>query len=432
MAAVGAVAAHAQYAPGLSPIETAKPWTLSADIRGFYDDNYLTEPAHFPNGYGGFATQRSSWGVEASPSVAFNHSVEDTLLSLSYIYDIRYYTDAGGTTDQSHQFNMRLDHEFSERDKVTVNEQFVSAQEPTVLDTSIVTSPLRANGNNIRNTGQLDWTHALSHELDLHLGYANTLYAFRQVGGDETSFTGAPAPYTYASRSAALDRMEQLGTLDLRWKIVPETVGVLGYQYGHVGYTSPEYIIYPAPGTTAYRANSRNDDEDFAFVGIDDTLAPNLNASVRVGAEYLDYYNFHTDRLSPYADASITYQYLPRSSAQLGLKEVHNSTDVTGIIGTTPVLDERTTAVYLNVNHEISDKFTISALGQAQFSTFNGGGPGYSGQGEDFYIGDINLAYHVNPFLIAEGGYQYNRLVSDLAFRGYSRDFVYLGLRATY
>jgi hypothetical protein len=35
LVALGAAAAHAQYAPGLSPLETSKAWSLSADLRGF-------------------------------------------------------------------------------------------------------------------------------------------------------------------------------------------------------------------------------------------------------------------------------------------------------------------------------------------------------------------------------------------------------------
>ena len=427
LVAVGAASVHAQYAPGLTPLETAKPWAISADLRGFYDDNYLTLSHD-----AGTPSPRSSWGFEVSPSASFNHSTEDTLVSGSYVYDARYYTDSQ-TTDQSHQVNLRMDHEFSKRYKLALNESFVVAQEPTIIDPTVVSSPLRTSGNNIRNTGQADFTAELTKEFDLHLGYANTFYAYKQLGGDE-----AP-PYSYPSRSADLDRMEQLATIDLRWKIVPETTGVFGYQYGHVNYTSPEYIITTAPyGTGNYssgpgdKSNIRNDDEHFAFVGADEQFNPDLNGSIRVGAEYLDYYNAGTSKLSPYADASLTYQYMPKSSAQLGVKEVHNSTDVTGIIAADPVLDEQSTAVYLNINHQITDRFTGSLLGQAQWSTFNGGGPGYNGQGEDFYIVGLNFAYHFNPWLLTEAGYDYSKLNSDIYDRSYTRNQVYLGFRATY
>ncbi|HEX3716768.1 MAG TPA: outer membrane beta-barrel protein [Verrucomicrobiae bacterium] len=440
LVAIGAASAHAQYAPGLTPLEMSKAWSVSAELRGFYDDNYLTLPK-------GLAEH--SWGTEISPSASVNHSVQDTLFSASYMYDLRWYEDHS-VTDQAHEFNGRLEHEFSDRFKLSINESFVVAQEPNVLDSTVVSSPLRIEGNNVRNTGQLDFTVELTKLLDLHMGYANTVYAYQQHAGDvigyNTSVASPINPYAYApgylattgfvpSRSAALDRMEQLATVDLRWKATPDTTGVFGYQYENVNYTSPELIIYPNasyPGG-AY-SNVRNEDDHFAFIGADHSFTPNLNGSIRVGGEYVDYYKIDTSRLSPYVDANLTWQYTPLSSAQVGVKHIHNSTDVTG--ATTPVLDTDATAVYASVNHKITDQFTVNAMGQAQYSTFVGGdyyGQGsLNGRGENFYVLGINLAYHFNPWFMTEAGYNYSKLNSDVYQRGYTRNMVYLGFRASY
>jgi hypothetical protein len=142
LVALGAAAAHAQYAPGLSSMETSKPWSLAATIRGFYDDNYLTLPSSYTattqNGTVETFHSRDSYGVELSPSIAYNHSVEDTLLSASYVYDMKWYEDRDGTTDQTHQLNAKMDHEFSERYKLTLNESFVISQDPGVLDPAVI------------------------------------------------------------------------------------------------------------------------------------------------------------------------------------------------------------------------------------------------------------------------------------------------------
>ena len=428
--AVGAASVQAQYAPGLTSQELAKPWSLSASLRGFYDDNYLTLPSTYPvyNANGtlkGYAHPLTSYGTEVTPSASMYHSAGDTLVSASYIYDLKYYGN-GSHTDQSHQLNGRFEHAFSEKYKMALSDSFVVAQEPTIIDPAIVGTPLRTEGNNIHNTGTADFTAELTKLFDLHLGYANNVYAYRQLGGDE-----AP-PYSYASRSASLDRMEQLATVDLRWKALPDTTGVLGYEYGNVGYTSPEKIIYAAPVTKYDYSNIRDTDEDFVYVGADHSFTPDVNGSARVGAEYLDYYKFHTSKLSPYVDVSLTDQYLPRCSAQVGVKHTHSSTDVVGLTGNTPVLDSDTTAAYASVNHAVSDKLMATLLGQAQFSTFNGGGPGYNGKGEAFFILGLNATYHFTPWFLGEGGYNYSKLNSDLADRGYTRNFVYLGIRATY
>src|SRR5208282_6611824 len=113
------------------------------------------------------------------------------------------------------------------------------------------------------------------------------------------------------------------------WKALPDWTGVLGYQYGHTDYTSPEYIIYPgSPGAPAggFLAKSRNSDQHFVYVGADHSFTPNVNGSIRAGGEYIDYYNIpndHTTKGSPYVDASLTDQYLPRCTAQVGVKHIH-------------------------------------------------------------------------------------------------------------
>ena len=44
----------------------------------------------------------------------------------------------------------------------------------------------------------------------------------------------------------------------------------------------------------------------------------------------------------------------------------------------------------------------------------------------------MNLTYEINRFLAAEAGYNYDRLDSDLSFRSFTRNRVYVGLRASY
>jgi hypothetical protein len=84
----------------------------------------------------------------------------------------------------------------------------------------------------------------------------------------------------------------------------------------------------------------------------------------------------------------------------------------------------------MSVNQKIAGSLTGSVLGQYQHSAFNGGS--LNGQSEDFFIMGLNLAYRCNSYLSVEGGYNWNKLVSDLSIRDYTRNMVYLGVRATY
>jgi hypothetical protein len=69
-------------------------------------------------------------------------------------------------------------------------------------------------------------------------------------------------------------------------------------------------------------------------------------------------------------------------------------------------------------------------MGQAQYSTFNGGS--YNGEIENFYVANLNLTYHFTPWLSGETGYAYNKLNTEIVDRAYTRNQVYLGIRATY
>jgi len=81
----------------VTPDELSNPRGLSvaATLRGFYDDNPFT----LPNGQA-----RSTYGTEISPAAAFNHTFENTTVTLSYIFDWLYYLRTS-TSDMSHQFS---------------------------------------------------------------------------------------------------------------------------------------------------------------------------------------------------------------------------------------------------------------------------------------------------------------------------------------
>jgi hypothetical protein len=191
------------------------------------------------------------------------------------------------------------------------------------------------------------------------------------------------------------------------------------------------------PPITDLPADIRNSYSHFLFVGIDQSMGPNLRASVRAGAQYLDYSKLHSDRLSPYGDANLTYTYLPGSYVQVGVRHEHAATDIIGDTATIIldphqiVKDQEATSVYAAVTHRFTPRLIGSALGQYQNSLFRGGGPGFNGETENFFLANFNLAFKINPYLLTEAGYEYNDLDSRFG-RGYSRNRIYLGLRGTY
>src|SRR4030095_6010854 len=126
LVAVGASALHAVNYGDIAPETANKRWSVSAAVRGFYDDNYTTRP----NGEG----KEGSLGFELIPSVHLNMPMETSFLGLSYIYTMDYYADRDDDKiDQSHDAKFTFDHQFNERTHVNFIDQFIYSLEPTIL-----------------------------------------------------------------------------------------------------------------------------------------------------------------------------------------------------------------------------------------------------------------------------------------------------------
>ena len=411
LAALGAASVHAANAPGLTPVETSKPWSVSATLRGFYDDNYATRPGD---------VARDSFGFEFSPSVSLNLPLDQTYIGLSYTYGLRYYeARTDNTADHSHQFTGKLNHAFTELHKLDLSESFVLAQEPQLIEPpGATTSPLRTDGDNIRNTASATFTAELTRLVSVVFGYSNHLYDYDKTGA--------------GSYSALLDRLEHLGTLNLRWQAIPSTVFILGYQYGIVDYTSKDSLALFGPYVNP---NVRNNNSHYVYVGADRYFTHKFNTSIRLGGQFTEYDNAPTgspnDTASPYADANATWTYNPGSYVQLGIRHARNQTDIAFFGGgANPTLDQESTTVYGQLTHKITPKLKASLLGQFQDSSFKGGFA--DDKTDNYFTGGVNLSYQINPFLSAETGYAYDRLDSDLVGRSFTRNRIYIGLRATY
>jgi hypothetical protein len=366
--------------------------------------------------------ERDSFGVEINPGVGFHWDQAQTVIDLGYNYWLRWYEDReqSGSADHSHVFNGKLSHSFTERYKLDLGDTFVIAQEPSLLEPpGATTQTRRTDGDNIRNTATASFTAELTRLLSVVLGYSNQLYDYDNDG---------PASY-----SALLDRMEHLVSVNLRWQTLPTTVGVLGYQFGLTDHTSSDDLLAPGAGRDPSERDSRT---HYIFVGADHTFNPNLLGSIRIGGQFTDYHNAPSTQVddvsNPYADASLSWNYNPGSYVQLGIRHTRNQTDVAfgAIPAVDPTLDQESTIAYVSVSHRITGKLKGSAIAQYQNSEFKGGFA--DGETDDIFLVGLSLSYQINPWLSAETGYNYDRLNSDLSGRSFTRNRVYLGLRASY
>lgn len=425
-ASIGAVTigAAAVQAAGLNTVDPAKPWSVSATLRGFYDDNYTTAPKN--------AVERDTFGISVSPSISLDLPLtEQTSLGFRYTFGAYWYQDradqnaANDPWDYSHQFDAFFNHEFSERYKLDARDSFVISQEPALLND--LATPYRTEGDNLRNVAEVNFTAGLTPTLSTVLGYQNTLVDYENSGG-----TTNTAP----SLSGLLDRTEHLFLVNLRWLARQDTTAVIGYNYGEVNYSSSEVIGQAGVSTNATYVTSsyRDSRSHFIYGGVDHTLSKEVTVALRGGVQILEYVNdpLAGDKTSPYGQLSVNYTYLPGSKATIGWTLSHRPTDVIAYDPATGRItqDQFASVLFANINHRFNALWTGFVNGFWQASEFNGGF--YDGSGDDFFGFGLGLRYRFNQYLSGEVGYSFDTLVSDLPNRDYDRNRVYMGVTATY
>ncbi|WCJ61159.1 outer membrane beta-barrel protein [Fontisphaera persica] len=413
MAALGAASMNAATPPTLLPQETAKPWSVSASVRGFYDDNYATLRS---------GLRRDSFGLEVSPSVRGHIIKEMTQLYASYKFGMRYYEDRiNNELDYSHLANVMLNHDFSERFRMTLYDDFVVAQEPSLLNPAQPVQTLRVRGSNLRNTAGADFRARLTESVAFEPGYSFTVYDYREKGN--------------GSYSAILDRHEHLAKVGVRWiNMLERTDGLLGYQYMYTGHTSKDTL--DPTGAVYLSPKLRDTRSHYYFAGVDYSASERLTLSARAGAMTVTYRNNQSNRTSPYFDVSASYRFAEASTIQLGYKLQRMTTDLIGYTGMAPLnltVDQLAHFFYARVSHTIS-RLTLNAGAQYQYGTFRGGA--VNSQDEGYLSVDLGASYKINPFLAAEAGYSFDWL-KDYGWpagteRDFHRNFVYIGLKATY
>ena len=419
LVAVGATGLQADLLPGLTT-ESGKPWTVSATLRGFYDDNINTFPNDqpMPAGY-----HRGSYGVEVSPDLEFNFPMEQTSISFGYIYSYKYYQNkllgSTGHDANTQDAHAALTHAFSERYTLTLKDSFVIGQEPDFLRAgNTFTTFQRYSGNNLRNLGLIDFTAQLTPEFGLDIGYANTFLAY----SDDTPTVDANGNFV-PSNAGLLNELDNVVHLDGRYQIQPQTIGVLGGQFRWTDYTRNQVIGF-YPSGAPVMSDTRNARSYYGYLGVDHNFQPDLTGSIRAGGRYTDYYNdpANQNAASPYAMASLKYTYAPESYLVI-------ARNLTNLQAGQINVSAQAGTIFASVVHRIMPKLYGSIQGQYQNTRYIGGT--IDGQGANFYLVGLNLRYQFTPNFSAEAGYNYDNLNSNV-YGSYDRNRVYIGITGSY
>ena len=443
--AAGTASLQAAYAPDWNS-KSASMWSVSGTLRGFYDDNYDTSSS---------GAKIGSYGFEVSPQIALNVPLQQTELGMRYIYGLYYYQAreqlGEKPIDQTHQFDLWVDHAFNERWEARVQDSFALGQEPELIDPN-TSLQRRANGNNISNTGTItvhtDWTRLFSTEL----GYQNTLYAYDNSGAVVVSpvnssinltpppaFVGGSPGSVNSSYAGLLDRIEQTAWLNLQLQIQPETMVELGGRFAMANYTGDEPVAYYSPfpynasTSVIYYSDDRNSRSYIGYLGVQHTFLPNLTMNAQAGVQYTESYNDpnSSPTLAPYAVMSAVYTYAPGCYAQLGFTETQSSTDVIAPDAQGRITQyQQSSTLYASINHKLTQKLLGSVIGRWQHSVFNGGL--YNNNSSDYYNLGANLSYSFTTHFSGEVGYNLDDVQSQVPGYSYTRNRVYLGVSAAY
>jgi hypothetical protein len=433
LVALGASGLQAAAISGITAPDAGKPWSISATLRGFYDDNINSAP----DGQDLGSFKRESFGYEVNPSILLNFPWEQTTLSFGYSFSYKYYENAlagsTGHTDLSHDVSLAFEHAFSERYNIAVKDSFVIGQEPDMLRVGNTMETFqRVPGDNIRNYGTVVFNGQATRLFGYEIGYANSFFDYEDTGATRDEF-GNLQP----SVGGLLNRDEHVIHLDSRWQMLPQTVGVLGYQFRDMAYTSGEVIAEPLFSSPVY-ADVRDTMIHYVYAGVDHTFRPDLTGSLRAGAQFIDYYNdpSTSSDIAPYVLASLRWSYMPESYLEVGFTQDFNSTDqfLPNSEGQV-TLGAESSVVYAVLTHRLTPKLFGSLQGSFQNSTYQGGE--MDNEAEQFWMAGLNLEYRFNSNFSAHVGYSYDRLDSDITngapfTRTFDRNRVYIGLTARY
>lgn len=390
--------------------EGAGKWyTLTAGIRGFYDDNIYTAPK-------GSGRKFSSPGVEVTPGIQLTFPLEQTKIGLGYTYGMKYYADRDPNgahnrdIDQSHNFEGDLSHVFSPRYKISTYERFVVAQEPEQSVNAISTLG-RAEGNNIRNHAGVDFEAQLSHLWSTGLSYQNNYY-----------------DYADTSYATPLNRMEHIPGVRFNYQFTPKTVLGFGYNYEIRDY-KPFALV------------DRDMKTHRVYASVDHSFTGTIQASVRGGVELSSWDAAGVkDETSPYADASLTWNYNPGSFVQGGIHHGREATDA--YMGTAvDIVDSEATSFYAALSHAFTPRLRGTLNARYQFGDLKYNGAASNISTDKYLLLGAVVSYKFNQYLSTELAYYYDDARSSggvfiPAFNGHGRDFernrVYFGVRLTY
>jgi hypothetical protein len=221
------------------------------------------------------------------------------------------------------------------------------------------------------------------------------------------------------------DRDSYRGTLETLYGLSPRTFAGVGYQFSVDDYVQP--------GSN----DERNSTSHIGYFAVNQIFSPKLSSSLHGGVQLREF-NGGTNDISPFATASLNYNFARQGTASLGFQYQLFSTEVSGFRST------ETAQLYGQARYRFTQKFSASAHGVLSMSTFQdptstkavtitlSNGKQRIPTGEDTYSAGLVLDYDLAPWASSFVHYDYESVISDIPGRTFSRNRVGLGLSLHY
>ncbi len=316
--------ARAVYAP-IPEQEQGQAFVTTLQASAYYDTNI----------FGAASGAIDSMVYSVAPKLSFNASLEpQTFLSASYQPTIDYFSHR--PTDDllvSHEAKARVAHAFSDVTNIDLTELFDADKNPQSLLAGI---PVNSEQSFILNEFDCRFTTTLGPKTGIVLKYRNTFF-----------------DYYDAVLGESLDRMEQLGGIEVNYKLLPEAAVVGEYRHQIIDYR--------------YDGGAKDKSSEFLLTGVDYSLGKKITLSGRVGIEDRTRSGQPDTTAAPYTEATIRYDYSDRSFLSGGYTFSLEETD-----DPAHFTDTRMNRFFINVQHALTAMVVASASVTVEPSTLLG------------------------------------------------------------
>ena len=362
-----------------------KYFTVTADLREEYDDNIYT--SNGPN-------KVSSLKEIISPSLLFSYPMDNSTFDARYTFGLTHYDHRPGSPfDQDHDVVLRYNHAFSDRFNLDLRDDGGYHNDPSLQDSL---------GGVLREGAYYS-----------NIATAEFTAQWTPLFGTVTSYSNNFIRYENSTIGDSQDSDENTVSQDFRFAFWPTVTFAVGAIYDNITYQST------GRGFSNYTGN----------VGLDYQALPSLSLGFRVGGSITEVDEDNSSSESPYASANINWQLGEKS--RLIASYVHSVTPTDVIFAQGQESDRFTANFLYNITENITTHFE-GIYTHNEFTDLLLQGSGSGNFSEDVIGIDTGVTYHYNHYLDFEAGYIFSDVSSPDAFRDYTRNEIYVGVRGTY